>query len=219
MKAFTLDAFDTPPSLRDDLPEPDAGSWATHIAVAEAAASAAPAGLSLAEAGAAPLAGVTAMKAIDALGLSEGETLVIVGAAGGVGSFAVQLAKRAGARVVAPALPEDEDHLGDLGVDEIVERGGSPPEADAVLDLVSYSPDQVPAAGRVASPLGAAGDGPGRFNVMASADPDTVALLTALLEDGLRVPIQRSYALEGAGDAMADLAGQHTQGKIAIEIR
>ncbi len=62
-------------------------------------------------AGAAPLAGITAMLAIDALELSGGDTVLIVGATGGVGSFAVQLAARAGAAVVAPALPEDQDYL------------------------------------------------------------------------------------------------------------
>ena len=120
--------------------------------------------------------------------------------------------------MIAPALPEDEEYLRGLGVDEIVERGGVLPDADAVLDLVSYSPDQVPNAGRVASPLGAAGEGPGRFNVMASPDPAGVARLTALLEDGVRVPIQRSYPLERAGEAQAAFAAQHTQGKLAIEI-
>jgi NADPH:quinone reductase len=54
------------------------------------------------------VAGITAMLAIDALELSEGDTLLVVGAPGGVGSFAVQLGVRAGAMVVAPALPEDE---------------------------------------------------------------------------------------------------------------
>jgi NADPH:quinone reductase len=54
---------------------------------------------------------LAAIMAIDALDLSEGDTLLIVGATGGVGSLAVQLATRAGATVVAPALPEDEAYL------------------------------------------------------------------------------------------------------------
>ena len=75
-----------------------------------------PAGVDLAGAGAAPLAGITALIAIDALELSAGDTLLVVGATGGVGSLAVQLAARAGATVIAPALPEDEGYLRELGV-------------------------------------------------------------------------------------------------------
>jgi NADPH:quinone reductase len=71
----------------------------------------APQGVDLATAGTAPLAGIAAITAIDALELSDGDTVLIVGATGGVGSFAVQLAARAGATVVAPALPEDETYL------------------------------------------------------------------------------------------------------------
>ena len=82
----------------------------------------APHGVDLATAGAAPLAGIAAIMAIDALGQSDGDTVLIVGATGGVGSFAVQLA--AGATVVAPALPEDETYLRELGVSELLPRDG-----------------------------------------------------------------------------------------------
>jgi NADPH:quinone reductase-like Zn-dependent oxidoreductase len=62
------------------------------------------------------------MSALDALEISEGDTVLVIGANGGVGSFAVQLAANAGATVIAPALPEDEDYLRDLGVSELLER-------------------------------------------------------------------------------------------------
>ena len=105
--------------------------------------------MDIAAAGAAPLAGIAALSAIDALDLSEGDTVLIVGATGGVGSFAVQLAARAGATVVAPARPEDEEYLRDLGVSELVPRDGDlaatareryPDGFDAVLDLVNNGP-------------------------------------------------------------------------------
>jgi NADPH:quinone reductase-like Zn-dependent oxidoreductase len=86
------------------------GSWAELIAVQETAIARAPEGVDGAIAGVAPLAGITALLAVDALELSEGDTVLIVGATGGVGSLAVQLAARAGATVVAPALPEDETY-------------------------------------------------------------------------------------------------------------
>ena len=106
--------------------------------------------MELAAAGAALLAGVTAMSALDALDLSEGDPVLVVGATGGVGSFFVQLAAHAGATVIAPALPEDEDYLRDLGVSEMLERDADiaqvvrerhPDGVDALLDLVSYAPE------------------------------------------------------------------------------
>src|SRR3954452_23846568 len=134
----------------------------------------APEGMDVTVAGASPLAGITALLAVDALELSDGDTVLIVGATGGVGSLAVQLAARAGAAVVAPALPEDEAYLRELGVSELLPRNADlaatarerhPDGFDAALDLVNYAPD-VPATlvkdgGRVASPSGAACEGSG----------------------------------------------------------
>jgi NADPH:quinone reductase len=309
MKAVTLDAFDTPPRLRDDLPAPSPapnevlvrvhassvnpadngiaagmlkqmgleyefpvilgrdyagvveqvgpavtrygvgdevfgfllhanpavheGSWAELIAVPQDMfIGRAPEGVDLATAGAAPLAGIAAIMAIDALELSDGDTVLIVGATGGVGSLAVQLAASAGATVVAPALPEDEAHLRELGLSELLPRDGDlaaaarerhPEGFDAVLDLVNYAPD-VPAAlakegGRVASPTGAAGEGPGRTMIMAAPTPENLDRLARLLADGtLRVPIQATHELAQAPDALAALPTTHTRGKLAIRV-
>lgn len=77
-----------------------------------------PAGLSFIEAGSIPLAGGTAWEAvIRRMGLRAGETILIHGAAGGVGSFAVQFAKAAGARVLATAGSDNQDVLRQLGAD------------------------------------------------------------------------------------------------------
>ena len=107
--------------------------------------------------------------------------LLVAGATGGVGSLAVQLAAKAGATVIAPALPEDEDFLSGLGISAVVPREGDvaaavrecfPDGVDALLDLVNYAPGTYDAAlkddARVASPTGAAGEGPGRTMVMAA---------------------------------------------------
>ena len=96
------------------------GTWTELIAVPDDTSIArAPAGVDNAAAGASPAAGITAMTLINALELSRGEVVLIAGATGGVGSFAAQLAAKAGATVVAPALPEDEDYLRGLGVSEL----------------------------------------------------------------------------------------------------
>jgi NADPH:quinone reductase-like Zn-dependent oxidoreductase len=71
----------------------------------------------------------------------------------------------------------------------------------------------------VASSVGAAADGAGRHNVMGSSDPAAMGTLAELLANGeLEVPIQREYPLERAPEALADLAAQHTRGKLAIKV-
>ncbi|HEY6771408.1 MAG TPA: NADP-dependent oxidoreductase [Solirubrobacterales bacterium] len=209
------------------------GSWTELARVSPGQAAAKPAGVEFAAAGAAPVAALTALSAINALQLKEGESVVIIGATGGVGSFATQLAKRAGANVIAPGLPEDEEYLADLGADHVIPRDGDVIEGTrgiesngvaALVDNVSPSPEQLEAytpalaeGGRVASPLRAAGDGPGRHNI--GGDPEGLMQLAELLAGGsLRVPVQRTYPLEDADSALADLPGKHTQGKLAIAV-
>jgi NADPH2:quinone reductase len=173
------------------------------------------------------------MTAIDALELTEGDVLLVAGATGGVGSLAVQLAAHAGASIIAPALPEDDAFLRELGVTEVLPRDGDiahlvrdrhPDGVDALLDLVNYAPGTYDAAlkpnARVASPTGAAGDAPGHTNIMATPSRENLQRLGALLADGtLRVPVQRTYELAQAPDALAALVAEHTQGKLAIQVR
>jgi NADPH:quinone reductase len=100
-------------------------------------------------------------------------------------------------------------------------RERDPDGVDVILDVVSQAPDTsiLKDGGRLASPLGAAGDGPGRFNVMAEATPANLQRLAELLDDGtLRVPIQRRYPLEQAGEALQALPATHTQGKLGLTI-
>jgi NADPH:quinone reductase-like Zn-dependent oxidoreductase len=205
------------------------GSWAELIAVPEDNLAAKPSSLDFVHAGAAPLAAITAIAALDAVALAEGETVLVVGATGGVGSFFVQLAAAAGANVIAPALPEDHDYLRGLGVGEVVDRNAEVAEAvraahpggvDAILDVAS-APDTSLLAdgGRVVSPIGAAGEGPGRFNIMAEATPANLQRLESLLDTGaLRVPLQRSYRLDQAAEALQALPTTHTRGKLSLTI-
>src|SRR5215212_5793387 len=211
------------------------GSWAELIAVPESMATRKPEDIDTASAGAAPLAAITALAALDALGVSEGDTVLIVGANGGVGSFAVQLATEAGATVIAPALPEDEEYLRELGVSEVLEREANvaalvheryPEGIEALLDLVSYAPEGFDTHaellkddGRGASPLSAAGEGSERHNVGAMPTQEHLQRLARLLEAGtLRVPIQQTYEIDQAGEALRALGTEHTQGKRAIRV-
>ena len=210
------------------------GAWTDLITVTEDLSIAkVPQGVDLATAGAAPLAGITALLSVDAIELSEGDTVLVIGATGGVGSFAVQLAAKAGARVVAPALPEDEDYVRDLGVSDVIPRDGEVPAAvrslipdgvDALIDLVNYAPGSYDTAlkdgARAASPTGAAGEGPGRTMVMSAPTAENLQRLGALLADGaLRVPVQATYDLAQAPEALTALTSEHTQGKLALRVQ
>lgn len=212
------------PTVRD-------GSWAERITIPEDNLVAVkPQSVDFAHAGAAPFAAITAIAAFDALGPTDGDTVLVIGATGGVGSFFVQLAAAAGANVVAPALPEDHEYLRGLGVGELVDRNSDivaavrelhPDGVDVLLDNVSQTPDAsvLRDDGRLASPLGAAGEGNGRFNVAAEPTPANLQRLAELLDSGkLRVPIQRSYALEQVGEALQALPTAHTQGKLGLTI-
>ena len=211
------------------------GSWAELIAVPESIATRKPDDIDAASAGAAPMAAITALAALDALGVSEGDTVLIVGANGGVGSFAVQLADDAGATVIAPALLEDEEYLRELGVSEVLDREADvaalvheryPEGIEALLDLVSYAPEGFDTHaevlmddGRGASPLSAAGEGSERHNVGAVPSQENLQRLARLLEARtLWVPVKRIYELEQAGEGLRALATEHTQGKWAIRV-
>jgi NADPH:quinone reductase-like Zn-dependent oxidoreductase len=206
------------------------GSWADYVVIAQDSVAHVPQTLGLEAVGASPVAGLTAIAAFDALELSDGDTVLVIGASGGVGSFFVQLARKAGAQVVAPALPEDTDYLRELGVGDTLDRDSDlaaqvrerfPDGVDAVLDLVSFTPDAsvLKEGGRLASPLGAAGEGPGRTNLMASGTTANLERLAELLEGGsLRVHVRGTFGLEQAGDALQSLTNSHTQGKVAIAI-
>jgi NADPH:quinone reductase-like Zn-dependent oxidoreductase len=152
-----------------------------------------------------------------------------------VGSFAVQLAANAGATVIAPALPEDEEYLRDLGVSEVLDRDADvaalvheryPEGVDALLDLVSYTPNGFDAyaaalksGGRGVSLNGAAGEGAERINVMALPSPENLKRLGQLLDTGtLRVSIQSTYGLDQAGEALRAFGTAHTQGKLGIQV-
>ena len=87
--------------------------------------------------------------------------------------------------------------------------------------MISFTPsdDLLEAGGRLASSLGAAGEGAGRFNLIALPTQENVQRVAGLLDDGaLRVPTQRTFPLEQAGDALQALPNTHTQGKLSITI-
>jgi NADPH:quinone reductase-like Zn-dependent oxidoreductase len=196
-----------------------------------------PDGLDAKSAGALALAGTAAKTAIDALALTAGQTVLIAGATGGVGAFAIQLAKSRGATVIATAAtPEEVAFVGDLGADETVDYRGDvatavsalyPDGVDAVLhaagDGVALAGLVAP-GGRFASTLGVGPDQLAGRNieatvVMAIPNSDTLAALAAAAADGtLRVPIGKTYPLDQVSQALKDFTSGAV-GKIAVAVR
>ena len=151
------------------------GGYAEYNLVRAGIVAKKPASISHEEAAAVPLAGGTAYEVlVRRLRLRVGETVLIHGGAGGVGSFAVQIAHSAGARVIATAGPDNQETLRDLGADAAVDytrpsvadvalEGTDGAGVDAVFDCVGGATvvESIPATrpfGRLATILGAQGD-------------------------------------------------------------
>lgn len=99
------------------------GAYAEHVVVPATSVVRAPGEASDVEAATLPMNGLTACMALDLLELPEGGTVAVVGAAGAVGGYVVQLAKAAGHHVIADAAPRDINLVSDLGADDVVPRG------------------------------------------------------------------------------------------------
>jgi NADPH:quinone reductase-like Zn-dependent oxidoreductase len=119
----------------------DTGSYAQYALATSVAAK--PAGLEWQDAAALPVASETAERVLNLLGVAAGETVLMHGASGGVGTLAIQLATARGARVIATAGPSNQDYLTSLGATATVYGEGlvervralAPDGVDAVFDL------------------------------------------------------------------------------------
>jgi NADPH:quinone reductase len=184
-----------------------------------------------------PTAGMTAMGAIDTIAPRAGQTVLIVGATGGVGVFAVQLATALGAEVIATARPDADQWLRRLGaartVDyttgDIADQVG---RVDAVLDLMR---DEQRFRGYAALVR----DGGSAVSATFTAPPDLLASRRITVTNfGMRdkpdllervtgyvvkgqvtVPIQAAIALEDVPDALRRVTGGGARGKTSIRIR
>jgi NADPH:quinone reductase-like Zn-dependent oxidoreductase len=198
-----------------------------------------PASLSHTDAAALPLAGTAAIALVDAVGLKSGETVVIVGAAGGVGSYATQLAARTGARVIAVTRSDSADHVRDFGADNVIDyaagdvaeqiRAIAPGGVDAIIDLHSDRDTLLGLSatakrgGRIASSVNAVDADAltelGLTGRNVSAATERVGELGDLVVSGeLRVPVTHTYTLSETNDALAEQASRQSRGKLVIVI-
>ncbi|MEU7838682.1 NADP-dependent oxidoreductase [Nonomuraea sp. NPDC049129] len=213
------------------------GALAEYVIVDTGPASARrPDGLDPQRAAALPTGALTAAALIEAAALGPGMTVLIVGAAGGLGSYAVQLATQAGARVIATGRAGQFAFLRGLGAGAVIDHTAAevapqllnlfPDGADVVIDLANARPrlersaDAARVGGRLVSPLG----GPSSFargvQAIYTGTVPVPGRLDALAEQAargaLRVVIGATYEFADAPQALIDLATQHSQGKVTI---
>jgi len=219
------------------------GSYAEYNVVPEAIAAKKPDSLSHEEAAAVPLACGTAWEGIvRRLKVQPGETVLIHGGAGGVGSFAVQLAKICGARVIASAGTQNQETLRSLGVDVPVdytqqdpvevaraETGGE--GVDAVFDavggeLIARSIRAVKPFGRMTTVLDPAGPlerfalkNLTLYGILITPDAGRLEAMRRLIEQGrLRPLVDKVLPLEQVQEAHRRLDTGHGRGKIVLRV-
>jgi NADPH:quinone reductase-like Zn-dependent oxidoreductase len=212
------------------------GGWAEYVTVKEWEVAAKPASVNFVEAASVPMGALTAWQAlVDVAKLHAGQTILIHGGSGGVGSFAVQIAKARGARVIATASTANQDILKQLGADVAVDYMKTKFEdiardVDAVLDPVgketlarSYS---VVKKGGIAMSLVALPDRAelqkrGIHGAAISVHPDAADLteIAHLIDAGKIKPIvTQVLPFSEAIAAQQQAATHHTRGKVVLRI-
>jgi NADPH:quinone reductase-like Zn-dependent oxidoreductase len=212
------------------------GAYAEYVSVNAGLLVRKPEAVSHAAAAALPLAGNAAWRCVMGNGnVKEGQTVLIHGAAGGVGSFAVQLAKRRGARVIGTASANHLDFLRELGADEVVDYNvtrfeEAVPEADLVIDTIGGETQQrswkiCKSGGMMLSLVEApsaeegAARGVRHELIAAYPDPGILAELAALASAGaLRPVISATLQLAEAQEGHILSEGLHTRGKIVLQV-
>ena len=209
------------------------GSQAEYVVVRAVDLTHRPDGVSWEAAGSLFVAGTTAYAAVRAVSVGDGDTLVVSGGAGGVGSIVVQLAKNAGARVIGLAGEANHEWLAKHGAipirygDGVAERikevsgghlhafidthGGN--YVELALDL-GIRPDRIDTIVdfRAAGKYGVKNEGNA-----AAGNADVLAKLATLVSEGrLEIPIARVYSLSEVRDAYRELERGHTRGKIVL---
>ncbi len=178
-----------------------------------------------------PVAGTSAAAALDTIGLKAGDTLLIGGAAGGVGVFAVQLAKLAGATVIGTASESTFDFLRGLGAEPVAYGEGlaervralAPAGVSAATDLIGtetidaalelgVAPERISAIAAGMNPPGGA-----RATGGAQAKPGELERIADLIAAGkLTVPIAATFPVEQIRDAVELQRSGHVHGKVVV---
>lgn len=214
------------------------GTFAEYISLPESYLALRPQGVSMAEAGGIPLVGLTAYQSLfDAGSLKAGETLLILGASGGVGSVAIQLAKNAGATVIGVASEKNHEYMKELGADNVIDYSSgdvgelvgeiTPDGVDMIFhcsrgDSLNQSKTTLKPGGRLISITNSEPDVPEDVSfqyVFVEPNAQQLEELRRLAdEENLTLPVTEIYSLEEASAALRDIESLHTRGKRVITL-
>ena len=200
-----------------------------------------PQGLDFTTAAALPLAGGAAAQTVDAVDPQPGQTILVNGADGGVGSFAVQLLAARGVTVLATGTPESADRLRQLGASTVIDyttgpvvdqvRAAHPDGVDALVNLFGMDPAQIPSGavrngGKIASLTGLPDEqtltsqGLTAQQVMAQPTADVLAPLAEQAANGtLKVHIADVLPFDQAAQGLSTLAAGGVKGKLVIDLQ
>jgi NADPH:quinone reductase-like Zn-dependent oxidoreductase len=209
------------------------GSQAEYVLVPADNLTARPAAVPWPAAGSLFVVGATSYAAVGAVELADGDTVVVSGAAGGVGSIAVQLARRAGATVIGLASEPNHAWLAEHGVTGVTYGDGvagrirkAAPEVDAFIDTIGgdyvelalndlgVAPARIDTIARfdAIAKYGVKGEGSS-----AGSSAAVLAELAGLIADGdLDFPVAATFPLDQVREAYAELASGHVHGKIVL---
>jgi len=212
------------------------GGWADYVTVKQGEVAAKPKSLNFVEAAAVPMGALTAWQAlVDIAKLQPGQTVLIHGGSGGVGSFAIQIAKARGARIIATASTANQDLLKQLGADVAVDYTKTKFEdvakdVDAVLDPVgketlARSYGVVKKGGIVMSlvarpdPVELEERGIRGAGISVHPDSEDLAEIAQLIDSGkLKPVVTQVLPLSEAIAAQQQAATHHTRGKVVLRI-
>ena len=205
------------------------GTFAEYVTVAAPHVARKPAGLSWPQAAGLPLTGLTALRSLDRLAVGPNDVLLVHGAAGGVGSLAVQIAVTRGARVIGTASERNHEFVRGLGGEPVaygegvVERARalSPDGVTAAADFVGGQLDTTLAVlapgGRHVSIADPSVQEHGGHWIWVRPDGAKLAELAALVDAGsLTVEVAETFPLAKLAEAFAASRSQHTRGKLIV---
>ncbi len=213
------------------------GAYAEYVAAGTLNLALKPSSIDYTQAAAVPLASLTAWQSLfDVAALQSGQTVLIHGAAGGVGHFAVQFAKWKKARVVATASASNEAFLRELGADEVIDYRNTEFEkvvhkVDVVLDTIGGETQQrswqalrkggiLVATLGISSPEAAASRGVRGEGVMVHPDTAQLRQIAALIDAGkLKPSVTTVLPLAEAARAHELSQIGHVRGKIVLQVR
>ncbi len=209
------------------------GAFAEHVAIGADKLAPKPAALTEVEAAAVPLAALTAWQGLALAGLGPGQSVLIHAGGGGVGAFAVQIARARGARVVATASAEKADYVLSLGAEQVIDYRAARFEEvagdlDVVFDLIGgetqdrswrlLKPGGVLISAVAVPPAGDHRPG-GRRNARVGVRPVGADLkqIAALIDAGrLKVHVEATFPLAEAAAAIERVKQGRTRGKLVL---